>query len=402
MSQDLSNVVRQMWASDIQENLEKTLTAIPLATMVEIADGVTKNLPTLNFQSISNYTKGQNVTFGELGTANDQITINQIPLISFQIDAIDEQDNYIDVVPKAIQNAAYKLRENLDGDFFAEIANADYSYGSTGLNNTTGTESGVALTSGASQNVSTVYGTASAHLTDVGAMEPEIVIVTDPFSFLKIQEVGLDKGFTVADDMFKRGLKGSFLGMPIFKSALLSHKVILDLATQPTDGDYFYAKGCKFTFKTTLGTTAGNVLIGASADAARANATAAINGSAGAGTTYVEIDLKYRASFKGGITATNDNSADTLSLVSKRGSIRGSSLLTAAADDFRAETCDNVVMEKGSIFLALRKNVEIEMRLEPGNLQKNYFVYARYGLKTPVSGKERMVRVVIEAKSAEA
>jgi len=49
------------------------------------------------------------------------------------------------------------------------------------------------------------------------------------------------------------------------------------LSVQPTDGDTVTLNGVTFTFKTTLGSTAGNVLIGGSASAANTNLTALIN-----------------------------------------------------------------------------------------------------------------------------
>ena len=56
----------------------------------------------------------------------------------------------------------------------------------------------------------------------------------------------------------------------------------LPFTVQPTDGDTVTINGVTFTFKTTLGATAGNVLIGGSATNARANLAALI---AAPGTT---------------------------------------------------------------------------------------------------------------------
>ena len=47
MSNDLQYVVKQHYAEATQETLEKTLTAMDLAGMIDIPNGTTKNLPTI-------------------------------------------------------------------------------------------------------------------------------------------------------------------------------------------------------------------------------------------------------------------------------------------------------------------------------------------------------------------
>lgn len=400
MSNNFSGVVRQHWANDIQASLEKTLTAMDLATQVDIPDGVTKKLPLVDDITSQTYQRNTDVTFKDLSTGADEITIDQTPLYAFNIDELDKQDNYIDVVPEAISKAAQKLRESIDGKFFAEIANAEYTLASDGLDLTTGSETPLALTTGASQNVTATYGDAMDHLIGIGAGERNLVIVADPNTVRKFSEVGIDKGFTIADENLSRGMTASFIGMPVYRSALLKHSVVLALATNPTAGDTVTVRGVKFTFVASIGTAAGNVLIGASADATRANLVAAINGAAGAGTTYVEVSQKNRVKLEK-VTATNDDSANTATIVSIAGPVGGRSALTAASDKFGAEASNTSVMSRGAIHMALRRNVEIETRKESRNLGENYFIYSRYGVKTTTSGKERMVRVLVQNRAAE-
>jgi hypothetical protein len=59
-------------------------------------------------------------------------------------------------------------------------------------------------------------------------------------------------------------------------------------------------------------------------------------------------------------------------------------------------------MEKGAIRMALRDSVKIKSVEQVANLVTNYMVYARYGLKTPQQGKDRMVRILLTSKAAEA
>ena len=61
----------------------------------------------------------------------------------------------------------------------------------------------------------------------------------------------------------------------IFVSNATPSSLALTLSTQPSDGDTFTINGLTFTFKTTLGTTPGNILIGGSAAASQTNLIAA-------------------------------------------------------------------------------------------------------------------------------
>ena len=82
--------------------------------------------------------------------------------------------------------------------------------------------------------------------------------------------------------------------MEVYSTGNLTTSTVLDLATNPTAGDYVEIKGVKFTFASPVGTDAGNVLIGSDADTSAKNLVAAVNGAAGAGTKYVELSADDR------------------------------------------------------------------------------------------------------------
>lgn len=399
MANTFTSVVKQHWANALQDNLEKTLVAMELAEMHDIANGTTKNLPRVSFQPTVDYTKYTSVTFQDVTTSNDQLVINTTPMVPFNIDALDVEDNYINMTPEIIRNAGYKLKERIDGDFLAEILNATWKYDNSGVGVNTGTLTPVALVTGASQNISTVFGNAKAALTNSGANADNLALVVDSFTLVSLNTLGLETGFKVADEAYTRGFRGMFGGMPVYEASNLTSTTTLDLATNPSDTDYIYIQGVKFTFVTTLGTTAGNVLIGVSADASAQNLVAAVNGAAGAGTTYVALSADDRAKLSW-VTATDGT--DLVTFASKRGALLASSAMTAAANDFRAQAINCAIMEKGAVKMALRDSVKIKEVEATDTLVTNFMVYARYGLKTPQSGKDRMIRISIQSAAAEA
>ena len=403
MANGFTNVVRQHWEKGLQAVLEKSLVAMDLGTMKIIPDGTTLNIPRLAFQSTQTYTKYTDLAFADLTTANDTLVLNTNAVVTFSMDDLDEEDNYINITPNAIRQGGVKLKERLDGDFLNQIINANFVYDNGGLRANTGTITPIALVTGASQNVSAVFGGSQASLINAGADMSRLALVVDAFTMNVINTLGLETGYDVADEAYKnsvaRGYRGRFLGMGVYVAGCLTSSRVLDMATQPTAGDTVTINGQTFTFVAAIGAVAGNVLIGADVDATRANFAILLN--APGTTTATGVAVTDPSRFEG-LTAVDVAVSDTLTITSKRGTLIASSVMANASNDFQAETLNCGIMEKGAIWMALRDNLKVRDAREPKKLVTNYTVLTRYGIVTPASGKERMVRIAIASASAEA
>lgn len=400
MANDLQYLVRQHYQEGTEDQLFKTLTAFDLAGMVEIPDGTTKNLPYIQMISTGDYTKYTDQTLKDVKTGNDQIVINTTPMVSFGLDDIDMDEDYIKSSSEVTDNASYQIKRRIDGDFFSQVANAKWKYDANGFGrNTTLTAlSPITLATGASQNISTTYGKAKAGLTNTGANAGKLVLCVDDFAIADLTTLGMETNVQgVADVSYTRGFGGMFGGMKTYGVSTLYATTTLDLATNPTANDYVDIQGVRFTFVSSVGTTPGNVLIGVSADASAQNLVAAVNGAAGAGTTYVELSSQDRALLEG-VTATDGT--DIVTFVSKNGAILAQSSMTNASNDFRVQTIYHVIMEKGAIKMAY-KGVKAESAREPLKLVTNFHIYSRYGFKTPELSKARMCVLPIVSLAAE-
>lgn len=402
MANTFNSVVRQNWEKGLQAVLEKSLVAMDLATMKIIPDGTVLNIPRLAFQSTQTYTKYTDLTFADLTTASDTLTLNTNAVVTFSMDDLDEDDNYINITPNAIRQGGVKLKERLDGDFLNQILNANYVYDNAGLRVNSGAVTPVALATGGSQNLSLVFGNSQASLINAGADMSRLSLVVDAFTMNTINTLGLETGFDVADEAFRnsvaRGYRGRFLGMSVYVAGCLTSSRVLDMATQPTAGDTVSINGQVFTFVAAIGTTAGNVLIGATVDATRASFAALLN--APGTTTATGVAVNDPSRFEG-LVATDSPAGDTLTVVSRRGTLIASSVMTNASNDWAAETLNCGIMEKGAIYMALRDNLKVRDAREPKKLVTNYTVLTRYGIVTPESGKERMVRLAVQSAAAE-
>lgn len=105
-----------------------------------------------------------------------------------------------------------------------------------------------------------------------------------------IQNTGTSAVTSTAVDMGASAVGLAYGGiavLQVFTPTGVQASGTVSLTGTPSDGDTFTIGGTTFTFKTSLGSTAGNVLIGGSATAAAANLFKALTNGDGAGTNYV-------------------------------------------------------------------------------------------------------------------
>jgi len=150
----------------------------------------------------------------------------------------------------------------------------------------------------------------------------------------------MSNGFTNADDQLRRGWQVVPLAdFDYMITPEVEREQVLSMATNPTADDTVTVKGVTFTFKASPA-AAGEVDIGASADATRAILANAINGSAtgqGSATGYIELSAANRKILKdAGVVAVNDDTANTLT-VSAFAKISGAETFTDGTDAWGTE-----------------------------------------------------------------
>jgi len=390
MANQITSAVKQHWADMFQENLEKDLLGMELCSLVNIPNGDTKNLPTINLQRYVQYQKYTPVTSQEIKTGNDQIVINRTPMVPFEIDRIDVDDAYLEITPELISGAGYVLKSAVDGDILNKALEAKHVYNSAGLDQWAGDP--IALTTA---NLAEVVGKARTRLVSKGVNPQNLALVVDTDNVDLISNLGIEKGFNVADEAFARGYRGNFKALQTYETNNLTATRTLALATNPTADDTITILGNTFKFVSALA-NAGDVLIGADVAATTANLIAAVNVAAGEGTTYIgqedpsELIGVTASAVTGGVLFT-----------SLTGRMFASSNLTAAADKFGVEAVEAMVMEKGAIKLALRNSVEIKQDSDPDSLVEKFKVWSRYGVAVTSKGKAKMVRISIQWDAAE-
>lgn len=243
MANQLSALQKQYYAKEVQRQLYYKVSALSLAKMVDMPHGTTYHKPLIEFNTVQEYVKNTDIAVEDIATTDETLVINRTPLVATGIDEVELLEIDYSLLDTVAANAAQVIREDLDGNFFAEVLNAS------------NTNTPVKLTTGASGNTVNVFAQAVASLVNQGVDDSNLVSVSDPFSMALIGESALGRTFAESDLMFRRGFRGNFVGTAMMSSSLLTTTADLAFGTLPTANDTVTVNGVVFTFVSTIGTT---------------------------------------------------------------------------------------------------------------------------------------------------
>lgn len=380
---------QQKYTKLVQALLQERLIAMDIANttlLSQMPNGNTINFPRPTYSSATNYVKYTDAVISSVEATSETLVINETPMIVFEYDEIDNEDNAWDVVATESKNNAFRIQRYIEGKFHNQ-----YQYFNNVFNNGVAT----ALTN---SNAVDTFLLAYAQLANQWVDDSNIVLVVDPFDVAKVATQAVSSRFTLWDTAFARGYKGTVAGMDMYQTNNLTCVGTLALPVQPSNNDSVTYGGVKFTFVSSLWTTPGNVLIWTTVNDTIANFVAAFNGAAGSGSTYVDFTKENRAKLEG---ATATVSWTTITFTSLRGYRGVSRSMTSASNKFWQFVSYAYAMERGSIHLVLRDNVRVKVEDIQKQIGKRYFTWSRFGLKVFSSGAERGIVIPIEKRAAE-
>jgi hypothetical protein len=342
------------------------------------------------------YSRGSDITIQDITDTKETLTIDSEYAKGIYVDDFDQvQSNYQIAAAYGKDNAIF-LSNKIDGDVLGEYSNATNTVDDGVLGGTTG--NGITLTT---SNVLKVVAECKKFLRKENIPVEDLCGVISPEFEQVLIEYGAGRD-TQGGDMYNRnGYMRDFYGFKLYVSNQAAGSAVLQLATQPTDGNTVTINGVVFTFKTTLGSTAGNVLIGADADAARLNLTTLINTPGTTTAQGVALSAADQRKLMN-VTATNDATANTMTVVQTGvGVITVSETLTAAADIWttalQKQHC--VFGKRGFTTLVMQKYPSIK----PQDAQKRFGKYilngTLYGYATFTDQKPQFVNVELDSSS---
>ena len=124
MSNQLSSLQKQYYAKMVQKELYFKVTALSLANMVPMPHGTTYHKPLIDFNPVQEYVKNTDITVSDNVTTDETLVMTNTPLVATGIDVVELLEIDFELLDTVARNAAQVIREDLDGNFFAEILNA--------------------------------------------------------------------------------------------------------------------------------------------------------------------------------------------------------------------------------------------------------------------------------------
>lgn len=384
MANQLTALDMELWEKETQALLEESAIFMDIATMRDAKWKKIIHNPYYVRWSVQTYTTWNDQTDNDIVSVVDDMNTFTTKYYNFVYDETEALDTEYDVVMGQREIAAYKLRMEMEKAFFEEYSNAKYASASAVALDTT--------------NTYLTFADAKATLTTTWANDKNIVTVVDDFVVARLGNYVNSNGFQLADETMKRWYRWEFNSSRLYSSSSLVATTALQTATNPTAWDTFTIAWVTFTFVSSIGTTAWNILIEATAALTTDNIVVAINGWAGAGTKYVEVAWDDRDILRD-ITATDWTTYVWLSM---RGYRIVSSNMTAAANDFDAVVLNCLVMERWAIDFALRSPVQLISEKIQKRLAYRYSAWCNYGKKTFTQNKKRIYNVKVAIQAAEA
>lgn len=349
---------------------------------------------------VRSVTRGAASTIDTITDTTELLTINLEKEAVFHIsDGEVTQAGPLNPGEEIGKQVGMKVAIDLDARCFAEVQNATYDFDNGDLTTTASTGTPITLSS---TTVPQLVSRLTAKLRNKNNIDVtgNLVMVVDSYAAGDIAQYLLGKNIDLAGSVFKNGYTDVVSTAKMYVSENLTGEAVLASAQTISDGDTVTIGGVVFTFRTTLGSTAGAVLISGSVDAARANLAALIN-TPGTTTSYgVALSTADAAIITDTLklTATNSNSADTLTIVGVgSGRLSLSKSMTDTNNTWSKNFIHAYFGKRGAIDLVIQDMKKVDMRKTTDRRGTNVFSSYLAGVKTFADGAKKFLDVLIAA-----
>jgi hypothetical protein len=340
-------------------------------------------------------TRGSDNAIQTFTNTETSLVINRDFEYSFTQNEFDQKlyQNAGDFLLKHFKSARKQLTALMDGDFLGEVTKSDITVDQGDVGGT----AGVPIAIGSTYTAKAVLSQAKAKVANSSGEYVDMSFVASPDVLADFEIEAASSGFNYADAVMNNGFLGrQMLGVGFYVSNQVNHVLPLTWAGQPTDADTIIIKGQTFTAVSTIGTTAGNFLIGASADATKDNLNALINDPTTTSATQVAIGTAASDAVANLVQLSAvDTSATVNTLSSKFGKIAYTNALTNVTAGTQAANC--YLGAPGLIELANPIPVKSYDRKRENSSDINYLTEAAWGVQTPTEAQKKFGKVVIAA-----
>lgn len=412
MANDVSASFAARWSKSMQARHYRTDVFRMIASFREeplLSKGQTVHRPYRSELGENTMGSQGEYTRQDINDTDETLTVDTEREVSFYVKSLDKLRSDYATTDEYASDAAKALSNGIDGAVLAEVANAGSTVDDSDFGGTAG--NGISLTE---SNVFDVFLAASEKLDSKNAPEEGRFACLSPQFCRVLKSALIARESAWGDKVGENGYVGQYDNFAIYKTNGSYSTYVMTTATLPIDGDTVTLNIANsigdrstitFTYKDILGTTPGHVLLGTAdstgqtADVARANLAALINTPGTTTTVGVALSTANQNLLKR-VVATNDNSADTLTLaVTGKGYIVVGETFTAVANVWTPtlQLQQNMFGVKGCTDLVIQVKPNMVTKDRDGFVGKDIVSWNVFGKKTFAEGARRMVAVKIRA-----
>lgn len=402
MANSLAELKPEFWAKEAQRSLFVENKAMAIANTqlrnILAGEGRKAHRTIMSYPASATYTPGTDISVTALTGSKETLEVDTFFASLVSVDDTEEKQSIIALGQLAMKRMMKDHNNRIEQAVLAEVTNALHTLDDGNVGGTSGNN--MVLNTDV---IPQVFVSADTKLDAIDAPKAgrTAVVGSHFMRWLKLQQAGRDTAF--GDGVNTRGVVTNLFGWDIIESNNLPFTAVLTMATNPTDGDTITIAGVVITFRTTLGSTAGSVNIASTVDITRANLAEFLNSPASTeaedtDTGYVALSAEnaFLLRDKRRITATNDNSADTLTITGY-GDITVSETLTNASNVWGSERQDSLFGVRGCVDMVVQMPPKVEVGREPKQFADLVKSLLGFGKKTFADGAREMVRVKINA-----
>ena len=401
MANSFSASFPEIWAREQQEIFYKENVGMKVADMSfrwQMSRGDTLNRPYRSTDSeVQTYTRWTAITIDDKTDTNEQLVINKEFATWFYIDDFDKIQNNYNAAANYWKDDWVYLSNQVDADILWEYGNATSTVDDGTVWGTAWNWIALATT-----NVLSVVSSAKKKLAKQNIPLNSLFWVISPEFEQILIEYWAWRDTPMWDTANKEWRIMNFYDFDLYRSNQVAWSAVLALATQPTANDTVTIAWQTFTFVSSIWTTAWNVLIWANVDATRASLATLINAPATTTATWVALTWQSLRRFKNKISATNDDTANTLTVVYKGAWVLDvAEALTDGTDTWTAtkEKQHNLFGKRGWVSVVMQRDALPQIKQVPDKLWVNILNWVLYWVKTFGDWAKKLVNVEIKAST---
>lgn len=343
-----------------------------------------------------NYTKGTALTAQDLTATSDQLTVDTVKAMLLYVDNVDKIQNKYSAANEWIDEAGKRLSNSIDAKFLYQAYQANNTVDDGDIGGTSG--DGILLTTG---NILDVFGAINMKL-DVANVPDEAgsrFLAHSPQFYNVLWKYIAGKESLLGDKTGENGNIGRYANLDLFKTNNLTGAARWTPANQPTAADTVTVQGITFTFQTTIGTTAGNILVVTNTATTLTNFVALINaGGVGDGVNNVSLSLANQRTVQDWVAVNGTTYIEIRAMGASYLTVTGSD----ATDIWTAtqQLQNNLAGRKGlSIDAVIQKEPSVEMAstVSAGKSGMNILPMTLFGVYVFNQGKNEIVRIKIRS-----